>query len=332
MRVAAFGLVIALTVGFLTAPVGAQAPGSGKVYRIGVIAIEPPPSSPGSQRSWDAFLQGLRERGWVEGQNIVFERRYSEGKAERYPDLAAELVRLKVDVIVAAAAGAALAAKNATTSIPVVAVAITDPVGSGLVASLARPGGNITGLSLMAQDLVGKQLELIKEAVPKVSRVAVLWNPSHPIHRQLLSDGEVAARSLGVRLQLQEARGPGDFDAAFAAIAREGAGALLVLVDPMLFRHRALLLDLAARKRLPTMWGIGELAEAGALMSYGVNRADHMRGAATYVDKILRGARPADLPVEQPTKFELVINLKTAKALGLTLPQSLLLRADRVIQ
>jgi putative ABC transport system substrate-binding protein len=330
MKVAAFGLVMTLTVAFFTAPLAAQAPGSGKVYRIGLIATSPPTRE--TQPFWDAFLQGLRERGWVDGRNIFIERRYSGGRAERYPEVAAELVRLKVDVIVAVAVGPALAAKSATRTIPIVAVGVTDPVGSGLIASLARPGGNITGLSLMAQELVGKQLQLIKEMVPKVSRVAVLWNPTHPIHRQLLSEGEVAARSLGVRLQLQEARGPGDFDAAFATMAREGAGALVVLPDPMFAVHRTLLVDLAAKRRLPVMYGMAGFAEAGGLMSYTVNFADHMRRAATYVDQILKGARPADLPMEQPTKFELIINLKTAEALGLTLPQSLLLQADQVIQ
>lgn len=330
MRVAVFGLVMTLMVGFLTTPVAAQAPGSGKVSRIGLIALTAP--TPETQSAWAALHQGLRERGWVEGQNIFIERRYSEGRAERLPGLAAELVRLQVDVIVASGVEAALAAEHATRTIPIVGTGLTDPVGSGLIASLARPGGNITGVSLMAPELVGKQLELIKEVVPKVSRVAVFWNSLHPVHRQMLREAEGAARALGVHLQLLEARGPSEFDAAFAAMAREGAGALLVLVDPMFLVHRAVLLDLAAKRRLPVVSGMTALVEAGGLMSYGVDVAEHYRKAATYIDRILKGAKPADLPVEQATKFELVINLRTAKAFGLTLPPSLLLRAGRVIQ
>jgi len=268
----------------------------------------------------------------VEGQNIVIERRYSEGRNERLPDLAADLVRLKVDVIVAAGTPPPYAAKRATTTIPIVMTNASDPVGSGLVASLARPGGNITGLSLLSPELAGKQLELLKETVPKVSRVAVLWNPANPVHTLILRQAEVAARSLRLQLQILEARGPNEFDSAFSAMTKERAGALLVLADPMFFGHRTRLADLAAKSRLPSVFLLREHADAGGLMAYGPSTRDNFRRAATYVDKILKGAKPGDLPIEQPTKFELVINLKTAKALGLTIPRFVLGRADEVLQ
>jgi putative ABC transport system substrate-binding protein len=279
-----------------------------------------------------AFLRGLRELGWVEGQNIAVEYRWAEGRLERLPELAAELVGLKVDAMLVGGTQAALAAKQATTTIPIVLAGIGDPVGTGLVASLARPGGNITGLSFLASELSAKQLELLKEAVPKVSRVAVLWNPTNSFHRLALRDAEAAARSLGVQLQLLEARSPNEFDSAFAVVTRKRAGALLVLADAVFLLHRTRLADLAARSRLPAMYGLTEHAQVGGLMAYAPNFADSFRRAAGYVDKILKGAKPGDLPVEQPTKFDLVINLKTAKALGLTIPQSLLIRADQVIQ
>jgi putative ABC transport system substrate-binding protein len=252
---------------------------------------------------------------------------------DRLPDLAAELVRLKVDIIVAAPTPAAVAAKNATGTIPIVMTVVGDPVGIGLIASLARPGGNVTGLSYsVGVETFGKGLELLKAALPKVRRMAILSNPGNPSHVLAIRDLKVAAGSLGVQLQFLEARGPNEFDGAFAAMAKERVGALLVVADSVFNFHRARLTDLAARSRLPTMYGIRENVEAGGLMSYGASVPDLYRRAAGYVDKILKGAKPADLPVEQPTKFELVINLKTAKALGLTIPQSLLLRADQVIE
>ena len=319
-----------LGLGLLAVPLAAGAQQAGRVPQIGFLTV---PSRSNRAPNLDAFLQGLRELGWVEGQNIVIESRWAEGRADRLPDLAAELVRLKVDVILAAGTAVAVAAKNATSTIPIVVPTMSDPVGLGLVASLARPGGNVTGLSYsFGREIFSKQLELLKETVPKVRRVAILANPANPSHAGAIRDMKVAARSLGVQLQLLEARGLNEFDGAFAAMARERAGALLVVSDPVFDFHRTRLADLAAKSRLPAMYGLRTPTEVGGLMSYGVDIRDHFRRAATYVDKILKGTKPADLPVQQPTKFEMVINLKTAKALGLTIPQSLLLRADEVIQ
>ena len=314
----------------LAAPLAADAQQAGKVPRIGFLSLTSPSDRP---PLLDAFRQGLRELGWVEGQNIVIDYRYAEGRVDRLPDLAAELVRLKVDLIVSWGTQGVTAAKNATETIPIVMIAVRDPVGTGLMASLARPGGNVTGVSGYAGlEIVAKQLELLKETVPKIRRVAILSNPTNAYHQLAIRDVNVAARSLGVQLQLLEARGPNEFDGAFAAMAKERVGALLVLSDAMLNSHRTRLADLAARSRLPAAYGVRESVEAGGLMSYGPSFLDLFRRSAAYVDKILKGAKPGDLPVEQPTKFELVINLKTAKALGLTIPQSLLQRADEVIQ
>jgi putative ABC transport system substrate-binding protein len=311
----------------LAAPLAAEAQEPGKRPRVGFLG---PRTRADAAPYLDAFLLGLREIGWVEGKNIFIEYRWAEGRQERLPDLAAELVRLKVDVILAGPTSAAVAAKNATSTIPIVTTSAGDP-GVGLVASLARPGANVTGLSFSVEmATIGKGLELLKETVPKVRRVAVLSNPANPAHA--LARKEVAARSVGVQLQLLEARGPTELDSAFAAMARERAGAVLVIADSTFGFHRTRLRDLAAKGRLPAMYGLREHPEVGGLMSYGADNRDNFRRAATYVDKILRGAKPADLPVEQPTKFELVINLKTAKALGLTIPQSLLQRADEIIQ
>jgi putative ABC transport system substrate-binding protein len=316
--------------GLLVAPLAADAQPAGKVYRIGYLTAGSLTANP---RVLEAFRQGLRDLGWVEGQNIAIEYRSAEGRLDRLPDLAAELVRLKVDVIAATPTPAALAAKNATGTVPIVGVSLTEPVGLGLIASLARPGGNVTGVSYsVGTDIFGKDLELLKEVVPKVRRVAVLSNPDGPAQPLTISNIKGAARSLGLQLQLVEARGPGDFDGAFAAMARERVGALLVVTDPVFIPHRARLVDLAANNRLPSIFTQRADVEAGGLMSYGPNFADMYRRAATYVDKILKGAKPGDLPVEQPTKFELVINLKTARALGLTIPPALLRRADEVIQ
>ena len=316
--------------GLLAAPRIAEAQPAGKVYRVGYLTAGSVTANP---RVLEAFRQGLRDLGWVEGQNIVIEYRSAEGRFDRLPDLAAELVRLKVGVIVAAPTPAAMAAKNATGTVPIVGVSLTEPVGLGLIASLARPGGNVTGVSYsVGTDIFGKDLELLKEAVPKVRRIAVLSNPDSPAQPLTISNIKSAARSLGLQLLLLEARAPGDFDGAFAAMARERVGALFVVTDPMFIPHRTRLTDLAAKNRLPSMFTQRADVEAGGLMSYGPNFADMYRRAATYVDKILRGAKPADLPVEQPTKFELVINLKTAKALGLTIPPALVGRGDEVIQ
>ena len=323
-------LICAISLAMLLAPLGAAAQQPGKVPRIGYFSAGSPSSAP---HLLEAFRKGLRELGGVEGQNIVVDYRFAEGRFDRLPDLAAELVRLKVDIIVAVPTPAAAAAKNATETIPIVMINVGDPVGLGLIASLARPGGNVTGSSYsVGLEIIGKQLELLKETVPKVRRVAILWNPANPSHPLVVRELNVAARSLGVQLQFLEARGPNEFEGAFAAMAKERMGALLVVPDSVSFLHRTRLADLAARSHLPAAYGLRGHVDAGGLMSYGPDSADLFRRAATYVDKILKGAKPADLPVEQPTKFELVVNLKTAKALGLTIPQSVLVRADEVIQ
>jgi putative ABC transport system substrate-binding protein len=325
-------LLVTLALGIFVAPLAADAQQAAKVYRIGFLVGTPPTGGAGLH-FWQAFVQGLRELGWVEGKNIEIERRYSEGRYERLPDLAAELVQLRVDVLVASAAPATRAAKEATTTIPIVSVAVQDPVALGLAQSLARPGGNITGPTLTGGlAIAGKQLELLKETVPAVSRVAVLWNPANPMLPRQLRETEVAGRALRVQLHPVEARGPDEFDGAFSAIIRQRAGALLVTTDPVFFIHRTRLADLAARNHLPAMYGLREHVEAGGLMAYGASVPDLFRRAATYVDKILKGAKPADLPMEQPTRFELVLNLKTARGLGLTIPQSFLFRVDEVIQ
>jgi putative ABC transport system substrate-binding protein len=315
----------------LAAPLAAEAQQAAKVARIGYLAG----NLAGGPHVTEAFRQGLRDLGYVEGRNVVIEYRDAEGKFERLPALAAELVALKVDVIVAANNLAALAAKHATRTLPIVFAAVGDPVGSGLVTSLARPGGNVTGLSMLAQELVGKRLELLTQAVPGVSRVAVLWQPGAVPERtdkDILKRADVAARALGVRCHFVEARGPEDFDRAFSDMTRARADALTVLPSTMFGNERTRLVDLAAKNRLPAVYQSREFVDAGGLMAYGPNFADLFRRAATYVDRILKGTKAGDLPVEQPTKFELVINLKTATALGLTIPPSLLGRADQVIQ
>ena len=325
------GLALLLgPVAFGAAPLIAEAQQAGKVYRIGYLSA---PTRASVEQVLQAFLRKLRELGWVEGQNLIIEYRWADGKIERLPDLAAELVRLKVDLIVAPASSAALAAMAATSSIPIVMIFPNDPVGLGLVASLGRPSANITGTtSTPGPEIFGKQLQILKETVPRASRVATLSNPADPALAIQLREVEAAAQSLGIRLQHVEARGPEEFDSAFAAMARERAEALFVGREATFSVHRARVAELAVKGRLPTMCSFRESVEAGGLMAYAVNQADFIGRSATYVDKILKGAKPADLPVEQPTKFELVINLKTAKALGLTIPQSLLLRADEVIQ
>jgi ABC-type uncharacterized transport system substrate-binding protein len=317
-----------LASGLLAAPLAGEAQPAEKMYRIAFLS----PTSPSDAGRLAAFREGLRELSYVEGQNIAIESRWAEGNYDRLPGLAAELVRFKVDIIVTYGTPASQAAKRATGTIPIVMAGAIDPVASGLVTIVARPGGNLTGLSLMAPELVGKQLEILKDVVPKISRVALLGNPANPGNAPQVRHAQDAARALGLRLQPLEARGPSDIDSAFAAITSEQAGAVIVLVDSMLLDHRTRIADLAARRRLPAVYGLSDHVEAGGLMAYGPNRLDIFRRAATYVDKILKGAKPGDLPVEQPTKFALVINLKTAKALGLTIPPSLLQRADQVIE
>jgi len=322
--------LIALLAGFLlAAPLAAEAQAPAKVPRIGFLSARPPTDNP---YFIESFRQGLHELGYVEGQNIAIEYRFAEGRAERLPALAAELVRLKVDVIVTGGPPAPEAAKQATGTIPIVFAVAADPVAVGLVASLARPGGNITGLASISGEIVGKELELLKEVAPKVSRVAVLQNPSNPAHPFVLRQAEDAARALGVQLHIAQARTPPGIDAAFAAMRSQRAGSVLVLRDPLFLTHRTQIAALAAKNRLPAVYGFKEEAEAGGLMAYGANVPDMYRRAATYVDKILKGAKPADLPVEQPTRFDLVINLKTAKVLGLTIPPSVLARADHVVE
>jgi len=283
----------------------------------------------------DAFRTGLRELGYVEGQNIVIEYRGADGKIERLLGLATELTRLKVDLIMAVATPAARAAQQATTAIPIVATAMGDPVRDGLVGSLARPGGNVTGTTFLGPELVPKRLELLKQALPRVSRVAGLWHPgafSERTMRDMLKETEAAAGTLGVQLQLVGVRGPDEFDLAFSTMIRERAEALLVFPSTMLFAEGKRIVDLAAKHRLPSMFNAREFVDLGGLIAYGASIIDLNRRAATYVDKILKGAKPGDLPIEQPTKFDLVINLKTAKALGLTIPPSVLGRADQVIE
>jgi ABC-type uncharacterized transport system substrate-binding protein len=322
------GLLVTFALGLLVAPLTAEAQPQERVRRIGVLT--------GTTREQDrnvkAFLEGMRALGYVEGQNLVLEYRGSAGQHERFPAFAAELVRLQVDVLLVGPTPAALAAKDTTTTIPIVLAGVGDPVGSGLVASLARPGGNVTGVSVLQPEVVGKQLEFLKEVLPTVSRVAVLWNPAHPGHALLVRAADVAAQALGVQLHLLEARGPDAFDSAFAAMTSADAGALLVLGDPMFSQHRSRLAELAATSRLPTVHNDRAYVEAGSLLCYGASHPDMYRRAAVYVDKILKGAKPGDLPVEQPTTFELVINLKTAQALGLTIPPTLLFQATEVIR
>ena len=294
----------------------------GKAYRIGVLGVGEP----------ELLRESLRDAGYVEGQNLTIEWRNPEGKPERFVDLAAELVRLKVDVLVAPNPAATIAAKKATASVPIIMLHTPDPVQLGLVASLGRPGGNITGTTSLSADLSAKQLELLKEALPHATRVAVLWNPVNPWHPIALKATENAARALMTQLQSVSVRAPEQLEASFGAILKERADAVLVLSDPMSYYHRARIAELAAKRRLPTMHGVRGYVDAGGLMSYWANQADLYRRFASYVDRILKGAKPGDLPIEQPTKFELIINLKTAKVLGLTIPQSLLVRADQVIE
>jgi len=316
--------------GLLAAPLAAGAQPTGKVYRIGFILTATPNET---GHLLKALNEGLRELGYVEGRNVVFERRYAEGRQERLPALAAELVRLNVDIFVTGSNPVIAAVKQVTATIPVVMAVSRDPVGSGFIASLARPGGNITGLANdPAPEIGGKNLQLLKEAAPRVSRVAFLWNPV-PLGAGTYKNAvESTARNLGVTFQSVEVRGRDEFEGAFAAMVRERANGVVVASDPVLFGPRSQVVLLAGKTRLPAVYPQREFVDAGGLISYGTNLADQFRRAAIYVEKILKGAKPGDLAVEQATKFELVINLKTAKALGLTIPPAVLARADQVIE
>jgi len=313
-----------------SAPLAVEAQQSGKVYRVGILTNKA--SDPAEARLWQAFRSGLRERGWIEGQNILIEFRAAEGNTARLPELAAELVRLKVDLIVARASIFVQPAKEATSSIPIVFLTHADPVRTGHVASLARPGGNITGLVVLMTDLAPKGLELLISAVPVAQRIAVLWNPDTPSHTPALKAMEEAGRTLRVQLQAVGARSAAELESAFAAMTRARAQAVLVLGAAIFLAERQRVADLAIKHRLPTMSMLKDVVDTGGLMSYSPNYDDLYRRGAIYVDKILKGAKPAALPVEQATKFELVINLKTAKAIGLTIPQSVLARADQIIE
>jgi putative ABC transport system substrate-binding protein len=327
LRVAALGLVLA-AMGVLGIPFAVDAQQAGKVPRIAVLTTSSPPGT----FATDALIQGLRDLGYVEGRNIIIEWRWGHGTTERFPEYAADVVRLNVDLIVASNTAAGHAARLATKTIPIVIPTMIDPVGDGFVASLARPGGNITGLTFQSRETQGKRLQLLKEALPGVSRVAVLVDSNERGHRATAKEAESAATLLGIRTKpIVEVRTPADFPAAFSTLSRARVQAVHVVTGTMVFVNRARLAEQAVNALLPMTCGGGEYVEAGCLMSYGPSLAGLFRSAAQLVDRILRGARPADLPVEQPTKFELVINLKTARALGVTVPASLLARADRVI-
>jgi putative ABC transport system substrate-binding protein len=311
--------------GLLAAPLAAEAEQARKMWRVGILGNE-------NSAPWEAFRRGLRDLGYVGGRNLSLESRWSEGRTERLPALAIELIQLRVDVIVASGTQAVRAAKQATSTIPIVMAVSAHPDKIGLVESLARPGGNVTGLDNVGPDLKGKQLQLLKEVAPKVSRVAVLWNPANLVETFGFKEMVAAAAVIGVEIQSIDVRTPDDYLAAFATVTASRADALYAFGNPVNFKNRQLIADFALKSRLPSIYEERLFVESGGLMSYAPSFTDLFRRAATYVDKILKGAKPADLPVEQPTKFELVINLKAAKALGLTIPPSLLQRADQVIE
>ena len=331
IRFSAVGLLVTLALGLILAPLAAAAQQATKVHRVGLLTEAGGNLPSGPDPSFEAFRQGLRDLGYVEGQNLVIEDRNAEGRAE-LPDLAAELVRLKVDVIVAAGTPGTRAAQHATRTIPIVGVILADPIGTGFAASFARPGGNITGLAFPNADLSTKRLELLKEAVPGATRIAVLWDIGNPASASSVRAMEEPARSLGLQLHLLEVQGPKDFDSAFDAAHKGRAQALVEMGSPLFAAHRKTIGDLVAKSRLPTVCDQRMFVVEGCLMAYGPSLADMWRRAATYVDKILKGASPADLPIEQPTKFELLINLKTAQALGITVPAFVLIQADEVIR
>ena len=324
-------LIVALGSSALTAPFGSFAQQQGKVWRVGFLSTRMRPASFDTD-IYGGFLQGMRELGYVEGKNLVIDWRFADNKVERLPDLAAELVQLKVDLIVAASPQATRAAQKATTTLPIVFGSGGDPVGSGFVKSLAHPGGNITGLSNLAHDLGPKRLEMLLDMVPRLSRVVLLMNPDNPGHIAVLKNIEPAAAKRNVKILPVKAHTEREIGDALSSMTKEKAQAFLVAQDPLFSQQRRQIAEWAVKNRLPSIYGAREYAEAGGLMSYGPNLADLYRRTATYADKIFKGAKPADLPVEQPTKFELIINGKTAKALGLKIPQSLLISADKVIE
>jgi putative ABC transport system substrate-binding protein len=321
------GLAVVLTLSLTLSPLAAEGQQAGRVYRIGFLSTHSDQAT-----RVEPLRAGLRDLGYVEGQNIVIEYRWAEGKYDRFPNLAAELVRLKVDVIVTGGTPSTQAAMQATKAIPIVMVGTGDPLRTGLVASLARPGGNVTGLTQLGAEVAGKRLQILKDTVPNVSRVAFLRNRASPAHVPYFNELKAAARGLRLTLQSVEVQEPYEFERAFAEMMRERPDALIVTADAIHQLRQAWIVDFAAKRRLPALYQLKEYVEAGGLMSYGASIADNYRRAATYVDKILKGAKPADLPVEQPTKFELVINLKTANALGLTIPQTIILQADQIIE
>ena len=330
MQQARVALTVAvLAISILMAPADGDAQQPAKIARIGYLSAD---DSASASHLVEAFRQGLRDLGYVEGQSVTVEYRFAGGNYDRLPDLAAELVRRRVDVIMAFTIPATRAAKRATTGIPIVFAQVLDPIKAGLVASLARPGANVTGVSVMVEQLGGKYMQLVREVSPEVTRVAVLWEPAQPAGALQLRQIESAARSVGIQLQPLEVRDPDGFESAFSSVTTKRAGAIIVLPSSLFNSHRHRLADLAARIRVPAVSVRREFVDAGGLMSYGPDFAEQSRRAATYVDRILKGSKPADLPVEQPTKLELVINLKTAKTMGLTLPPSLLFRADLVIE
>jgi len=322
--------VVAMAGGLLTAPLTAAAQQAGKVFRIGLLDYSAPDA--GRQAWWSAFRQEMRQLGYVEGQNVTFEPRWAQGDLDRVLKLAAELVGLKVDVIVTGGQSAAIAAKRATSTIPIVMGTGSDPVAVGLVASLRQPGGNVTGMTSINSELSAKRLELLRNVAPRASRIAILWDESDTGSHLNVEETEAAAKRLGLTMHSVPVRRPAGLEAAFAAVVRGRAGGLSIVPSPMFFSHRKRLAELAVKHRLPTVVGPREFVEAGGLLGYAADIPDLFRRAAVYVEKILKGAKPGDLPVEQPTKFELVINLKTAKALGLTVPPALLGRADQVIE
>jgi putative ABC transport system substrate-binding protein len=320
-------LTAAVTLGLLAAAPATDAQHPVKLHRVGYLET-------GAMRArpWDAFRERLRELGYVEGQTVAFEVRWADGQLDRLPKLAAELARLKVDAFVTAGSPAARAAKEATTTIPIVMATGGDPVALGLVSTLARPGGNVTGLTTLSRELSGKRLEMLREALPRVTRMGMLWHRTSDIDVLTRRETEEAAQRLGIALRTQGVNGPEDFDRALGAIVADGGGAVLVATSPMFFGHRRQLAELALKHRLPTIFAFREYIEAGGLMAYGPSYTELFQRAAGYVDRILKGAKPADLPVEQPTKFELAINLKTGKALGLTIPPAVLSRAGETIE
>ena len=324
-------LLLVLGAGALAVPLASFAQQQAKIWRVGFLSARRRPASLDTDY-YGAFPRGMRDLGYVEGKNLAIEWRFAEGEYERLPGMVAELVQLKVDVIMALGPPAIVAAQKATTTIPIVVVTSVDPVGAGFVKSLARPGGNITGLSNLAGDISSKHLEMLLATMPTLARVAVLMNPANPAHAAMLKNVQYATQKAGIKILPVEAQTPQDIERAFSTLAREHVGAVIVALDPLFIQQGPQIAVQARKYRLPSIFANREYAEAGGLLSYGQNQLDIYRRAATYVDKILKGAKPADLPIEQPTKLELVINLKTAKALGITIPQSLLLRADEVLQ